>query len=166
MKFYFFYICNSVLGLIFYSSVREGIYYLLKYRKRSDTFIKKHKKGIKNFLLFEEINEVSPLGFWYTFNKLYIICAIANFLIAIILGNVSILRIPALVVSCGMCIIMSIAIIFEAVYLGLALYGCFPVSSQKIHPKHHIRGIWYSSIKDLAIVIFIWLFWILMLINI
>lgn len=165
MDFYILCIIFAATSLGFYTYVRDGIYYLLKFQKRSDTFIKKHKKGIKNYWLFEEINTLIPLGHWYTFNKLYIICSVTFFFTAILLGNIEVLRTPIIVISGAMCILMTIAIIFNAVYTGLALYGCFPVPSQKKHAKHHgANGFFYSSIKDISLTVWVWFFWVLMII--
>ena len=89
----------SLIGILGYACLRSGIYNLLRYRKHSRSFIKKHLEGKKRFWLYEKINKLSPLGIWYHFNKAYLIYASAYFVATLSLAHIDVLHIPFIILS-------------------------------------------------------------------
>ena len=140
----------SLIGILGYACLRSGIYNLLRYRKHSRSFIKKHLEGKKRFWLYEKINKLSPLGIWYHFNKAYLIYASAYFVATLSLAHIDVLHIPFIILSAVFGIMMCVAVVFDAFYEAHLEYGRFPIVCQKRN-----GGIdkYYSSFPYLIIIL-------------
>ena len=74
-----------ILGLSYLMS-RGAIDSWIRLRGRSKTFIRKHKKGIKNYWLYEELHKELNLGVMYYLNKWFVFMYPITFALMFVLG--------------------------------------------------------------------------------
>ncbi len=74
-----------ILGISYLFS-RGSIDTWLRHRGKSKTYIRKHKKGIKNYWLYEELHKECNLGIMYYLNKWFVIFYPITFALMFTLG--------------------------------------------------------------------------------
>ena len=103
-----FYFCTILLILfhIFsYALFRSGIYDSLRLSKVSKTYIRKHRKGMANYWLYNEIHKEHPLGTGYTINLVFLAVLCMFALLSVGFSYLVFLRIPLASLSTLLCVI-------------------------------------------------------------
>ena len=115
--FYFLHIVIVLYNLLLYSIFRGGIYDYLRLSKMSKTNIRKSKKGLKNYWLYQSIHEQHSLGILYGLNILFLIFTIVYSTLVFTLGFIKTLQPLLVILSICLCIVeiptMAIASIYD-----------------------------------------------------
>lgn len=84
----------------------------LRLRGRSKTYIRKHKKGVKNYWLYEELHKELNLGVMYHLNKWFVIIYPITFVLMLTLGCLKPITYITGIFFTILCLIMVVIIIF------------------------------------------------------
>lgn len=144
--FYFLQIVIVLYNLVLYSVFRGGIYSYLRLSKMSKTNIRKHRKGLKNYWLYQSIYEQRPLGIFYVLNILFLISTILFSVLIIVLGYIKALQPVVLVLSVLLCVVEIPSLLLTSIYDCKAEYGRSFVLLTKRKDTHG----YYSSLMNMA----------------
>jgi len=100
-----------ILGLSYLFS-RGSIDTWLCHRGKSKTYIRKHKKGVKNYWLYEELNEECNLGVVYYLNKWFVILYPVTFALMFVLGCLKPVTYITAILFTGMVLLMIVFVVF------------------------------------------------------
>ena len=100
-----------ILGLSYLFS-RGSIDTWLRHRGKSKTYIRKHKKGVKNYWLYEELNEECNLGVVYYLNKWFVILYPVTFALMFVLGCLKPVTYITAILFTGMVLLMIVFVVF------------------------------------------------------
>ena len=101
-----------ILGLSYLMS-RGAIDSWIRLRGRSKTFIRKHKKGIKNYWLYEELHKELNLGVMYHLNKWFVILYPITFTLMFTLGCLRFVTYITAILFTVLCLVMIVTISFS-----------------------------------------------------
>lgn len=90
-----FYILNLILvlyNIILYMFFREGIYDFLRLSKMSKTYIKKSRRGFRNYWLYSAIHKQHSLGILYYLNIIYLSYTLFFSVSTLALGYIKLLQ--------------------------------------------------------------------------
>lgn len=124
-------ILTIVLSAVFYFAYRDGVNTYLRIKKNSKTYIKKSKKGFRNFWLFEKIHKEQNLGLWYYLNIAYLLLLLIVSFVVITVGYLRVMQIPVVVMIAVLSIVETVAIGFWIVNNNIGEYGTPFVLYQK-----------------------------------
>lgn len=100
MEFYAVNLCVVFFFILNHICFRTSIYsYIRHSKRRSDTFIKKHSKGLVNYWFYEELNRELSLGLWYRLNKINFYAVIFVSFTIIAFGYMEFMQIPITVLT-------------------------------------------------------------------
>ncbi len=103
--FYLFIICFIIYHFFLYAFFRGAIYDYLRMSKVSKTYIRKSRKGIKNYWFYSQIHKEHSLGALYYINIIYLFSILVFLLMVVLFGQakeVHILLILSAVIMCLM----------------------------------------------------------------
>lgn len=100
-----------ILGLSYLFS-RGSIDTWLCHRGKSKTYIRKHKKGVKNYWLYEELNKECNLGVVYYLNKWFVILYPVTFALMFVLGCLKPVTYITAILFTGMVLLMIVFVVF------------------------------------------------------
>ncbi len=121
---------------------RSGIYDYLRLSKISKTYIRKNRKGIKNYWFYTRIHKQHPLGYLYHLNAVFLTLILLYLFFLIIFGIFNFGKLVIMFLTVSLCIVEIPASIVFARYDALAEYG---VSFVVIARRKENVG-YYSSI--------------------
>ena len=148
--FYYYNICTTLLFVIFYVMVRDGVHSWLRGRNISETMIKKSKHGAKNFWWYEELHRSFGLSSLYTLNKVYTLFFSLYFTASVLLGWAE----PLFRIFAVSFTLLSLLTVYMAEFARMQetfeKYGCKFV----LFRKNSLRGNFDSSLFDMMISLF------------
>jgi hypothetical protein len=154
--FYFYALLIALYSWLFYAIFRSGIYDLLRLSKRSKSYIRKNRKGIKNYWLYSQIHQEHPLGAVYYLNIVFLFLLLIFSIITILFGYVMFLRIPVVVLATLLCLIEIPSMIWFARIDALSEYGkTFVLLARRRENRGYYSSVFYisSCIIPVALVI-------------
>lgn len=81
-----------------YLCFRSGVYSYCRIQKRSKTFIRKNRKGKKNYWLYSQLHEKCNLGYLYYGNLIFLI-VFAIYMFLLMFSWISWMRIPVILTA-------------------------------------------------------------------
>lgn len=114
---------TALYNLLLYALFRSGIYDHLRLTKMSKTYIRKNRKGLKNYWLYSEIHRQHPLGALYYLNVLFLTVTVFFTLFTLLLGYVKALQPIILICAVIVCLVEIPSMGFAAVSNCRAEYG-------------------------------------------
>jgi len=133
-----FYLWNAIyviLSLFLYVYFRCGVSDYLRFRKKSRSFLRKNKKGLRNYWLYEKIHAEIDLGYVYYLNLLLLAFTLLYSILTVTLGWLRPLSLTIAVCGALLCALQIVAVIFSNVYYNLVNYGkAFVVIAKDINP--------------------------------
>lgn len=128
------------LSLLSYLSFRCGVLSYCYYHKMSKPFIRKHRKGAKNYWLYTELHQHRGLGCFYALNYLFIV-ALSAFAVVSIFSWIPWMQIPVALVGIVLCLIQIPSIFVTIIYSNRESFGqafvFFKVSRGFMGPRFH-----------------------------
>lgn len=121
--FYFLHIVIVLYNLLLYSIFRGGIYDYLRLSKMSKTNIRKNRKGLKNYWIYQSIHEQHSLGILYGLNILFLTSTIVYSVLVITLGFIKTLQPILFVLSVLLCIVEIPTMALASIYDCKAEFG-------------------------------------------
>ena len=121
--FYFFGLIFALYGILLYAIFRGEIFNQLRLSKVSKTYIRKNRKGMKNYWLYSQIHKEHPLGILYYLNIAFLFVLLAFSAITILFGYLDFLKIPIFVLAVILCVIEIPTGILSTGIDALAEYG-------------------------------------------
>ena len=143
--FYTLFLILVLYNLLLYSIFRSGIYDYIRLSKRSKTYIKKHRKGFKNYWLYTEIHRQNSLDKIYYLNIVFLCYTVLFSVITVTLGYVEALQPFLLIASVGLLIIQIPSITVATVYSYRKEFG----RSFVLWEKRKYSGGFCSSLIDM-----------------
>lgn len=143
--FYFYSIVIVLYNLLLYATFRSGIYDYLRLSKMSKSNIKRSRKGLKNYWLYQLINKKTPLGILYGLNYIFLISTAIFTILAILIGYIKIFQPILFVISILLCLIEIPSTILTSIYTNKMEYGKAFVFLAK---RNYMRG-YCSSLIDM-----------------
>ena len=148
MSFYILNLIFSVWGIFLYTMFRSSIYDYLRLSKVSKSYIRKKRKGIKNYWLYSAIHKERGLGYLYRLNIAYL-CVWGVFtLVTATLGYLDFMEIPIIILAVALCAFELPSLIVFTKYEALTQYG---VPFVWIAKNNGRRGYFYSSVINICL---------------
>lgn len=113
--FYLTAIFTALYNLLLYAFFRSGIYDHLRLSKMSKTYIRKNRKGLKNYWLYSEIHRQHPLGALYYLNIIFLTVTLCFTLLTLLLGYIKALQPVILVCAAVVCLVEIPCVMFASV---------------------------------------------------
>ena len=143
--FYFYCIVIVLYNLLLYSFFRSGIYDYLRLSKMSKSNIKKNRKGLKDYWLYQSINKHTPLGILYSLNYIFLISTVVFTILVIATGFIKMFQPFLVVIAIILCLVEIPSSIIASIYSNKMEYGRAFVFLAK---RKYMRG-YSSSIIDM-----------------
>jgi len=121
-----FYTLQLILVLynaLLYAIFRGGIYDYIRLSNRSKTYIKKHRKGVKNYWFYTEINKLNSLGKLYYLNIIFLCYTVLFSAVTITLGYINAVQHFLLIASIGLLFIQIPATTTASIYYSRMEFG-------------------------------------------
>lgn len=122
----YFYVSAIVLALysvLLYALFRGGIYDHLRESRISKSFIRKSRKGLKNYWLYHQLNKSRPMGALYYLNAAFLILLIIYLPLSVLFGKVGFMEIPVAIAAALLFFCEIPAIFFFTRADAIANYG-------------------------------------------
>ena len=142
---YFYGIVIVLYNLLLYAIFRTGIYDYLRLSKMSRSNIKKNRKGLKNYWMYQSINNQTPLGILYSLNYIFLISTIIFTILVIATGFIKMFQPFLVVIAIILCLVEIPSSIIASIYSNKMEYGRAFVFFAK---RKYMRG-YSSSIIDI-----------------
>ena len=121
--FYFYGIVIVLYNLLLYAIFRNGIYDYLRLSKMSNSNIKKNRKGLKNYWMYQSINNQTPLGILYSLNYIFLISTIIFTILVIATGFIKMFQPFLVVIAIILCLVEIPSSIIASIYSNKMEYG-------------------------------------------
>jgi len=121
--FELFIICFFIYHIFLYALFRGGIYDYLRLSKVSKTYIRKNRKGIKNYWLYSQIHKEHSLGALYYINIGYLFSILILLVAVVLLGQVKEARNILFLLAAVVCLFEVPCTIFESIMGNRVEFG-------------------------------------------
>lgn len=149
MQFYVINILYSLISLSIYCGFRSGITSNLRYRGCSKSYIKKARKGIKNYWFYTRVHAERDLSFAYRLNICLIVLTPMYFVFSVFFGWISCMRFPVSILCAVLCAVQIPSMVYAEIYYNLENYG----EALVLYRRRKSFGGYDSSILDLTAIL-------------
>ena len=143
--FYFYSVVIVLYNLLLYTNFRSGIYAYLRLSKMSKSNIKKNRKGLKDYWLYQSINKQTPLGSLYSLNYIFLISTVVFTILVVATGFIKMIQPFLVVIAIILWLVEIPSSIIASIYSNKMEYGRAFVFLAK---RKYMRG-YSSSIIDM-----------------
>ena len=120
-----FFVINFTMlffGIMLWFVLRGGVTSYCKVRGKSNSFLKKNKRGAANYLLYKQLHRELGLGFFYYLNYAYLIC-LGAFAVGTLFSWISLLKTPITVLGIVLGIVAIPVFLISHAYDNLERFG-------------------------------------------
>jgi hypothetical protein len=117
--------CQSLVAFLWsflWAIIRGGVTSYCKVRGKSNSFLKKNKRGAANYLLYKQLHRELGLGIFYYLNYAYLIC-LGAFAVATLFSWISLLKTPITVLGIVLGIVAIPVFLISHAYDNLERFG-------------------------------------------